>query len=266
MTHLLTHRILPSTLLLVLAAAGCATDDRPANVLAASRLDGDAPVGEGGLLVYSWLPDCETFGLRIDGNDLIWEGDDGWHYADFLGVGNGLGAWLPAGGHQIEIIDDDGNVVASTAADVPDDPLGNLYTQTFFWSEEGHARSWTFVPSLAPDPDVVSIDLKSTVAEPVVIERCVGSFDPQPCEPVATVAAGGEWHSTMPVGPSSADGVGEIYLQARLVGSSVTSELGSTRPEACREQGYFLPAEIMTFTGPGATPDMRAVAPQPTCY
>jgi len=257
--------LLPS--LLLLAAAGCVTDDRPANVIAASRLDGAAPGGEGGLIVSSWVDDGIGDRLRIDGMYVIGEMDDGWEYARFLGVGNGIGAWLPAGAHQIEIVDDDGNAVASAAVDVAADPsFGGFYSETFVWGPRGGATSWSFVPDVAPDPDVVTFDVRNAAAEPFVVERCIGSYDTPPCEPIATIPAGGEWNAALPLGPSTPDGVGEVYLQGRLEGSPIASWSGSTRPEACRQQGFYLPAEIIQMRGPGATPDMRVVSAQPTCF
>lgn len=253
--------LIPSTLLAL--AAGCTTDVRPTQTLVASRLDAAPPPGQGLLVASSFLtePTRDGLRLRVDGLDVVWESDTGWEFARYLGEGNGLGVLLAAGGHLVEVVDDDDQVVASAAVDVPGAaaPGDDAYAWAFLHGERGQAAAWTFAPAATADPDATRFVFHSAASEPIAVERCVASWGPHACEVVATIAPGATDEVMLPVGPSSTGGVGEVYLQVRRGASAFY--VGASTAAACRQQGVYLPAAL----GVARPGDAGVLGAQPTC-
>lgn len=224
---------------LVTVAPACATtDERPANVLIAG-LDGpgNAP-GNGHLMVHDWLPlsGAGHDRLRIDGHDVIMETDTGWDYVEFLDRGYSVGIPLPGGGHQLEILDSAGNVRASGAATVatrPDDATYRVLTSAFVW---GATDVWQAPPVSQPAPDTIRVAVRSLLAEPLKILRCVA---PAPCNVLATLAPGGTYEQTLP--SEDGDLIGEFVSDP-----NTKAILGSLRfrDDGCTSNDTFLPGDL----------------------
>jgi hypothetical protein len=176
-----SHR---SVSLLVVLVTGCATEERPANTL----LETSSPAeGDSWLFIRNFLPESEVpypNRVRVDGADMIIELDDGWEYSRFTTIGSGLGTGVPPGSHLVEILDLDGQQLVSATAEVVADPY--IQSTTFIW---GAHDAWSHVPDRPVATDAANVEIQSSLAVPVAVERCVDAT----CEVLGTIPPGGHF-------------------------------------------------------------------------
>jgi len=175
-------------------AGGCATDGVPIDGIVIQPLSEAGPDGSGALAVTSYVapPTGEGLRIRINGEYLIWEMDDGYQYAEISEPGAAVGAWLPVGSYTVELVDRKGAVwVTAPPVAVYDQHLAfdPEETAVFFYGPRATAQAWTVDPT-PHDSDASTIELRvrNILDEPVVVQRCGAGG----CTAVATVAAGTE--------------------------------------------------------------------------
>jgi hypothetical protein len=205
---------------LLVAAAGCSPQRLSINDVMVVRgpvTDGDgSPSGDGSILIqFDMSSTTGAMRLRLNGKFLAYDaGDAGLVYVQTglsqtdtgYYVGGGYGTALPAGSYVVELVDPDGQVVATShPAQVSPNPEGlsnpDLTTVIAFFGTSPNFLSENFEPfPRDDDPTTEEVIVRNAIDSQITIEHCVAlSSDNTSCTALGTLEAGAETRLTLPI-------------------------------------------------------------------
>jgi hypothetical protein len=220
--------VIPFTL--VVASAACSTETLENQHIFANPIDGGDSSTLGWLMVESHLPmpEGQALHVRLNGRDLIWGPEDP-TFVEILDEGGGLGALIPVGDYEVQLVDRDGKVW-TTAGPVqvlpPPAKLPSFHRQSFLRLYGDAANPTAFIHAPIPaDEDEETSDLTVRNArasgQDIELQRCVTTAvdgsNPD-CEVIGHVAAGDTWTGSIAVSHAAYPFVGEAWVGVRGCG------------------------------------------------
>jgi len=225
--------VVPFTL--VVASAACSTETLENHHIFTAPASGEAGCGFGLLMIQAHLPipEGQALRVRLNGRDLIWGPEDP-TFAEIFDEGGGVGALVPVGDYEVQVLDRDGTVW-TTVGPVPVLPppvkLPSFDRTSFLrlYGEPGNPTAFIHAPMPA-DEDEETSDLTvrngRASGRAIELQRCVNTAidgSSPACEVIGHVAAGDTWTGSLAVSHAAYPFVGEAWVGVKDYGEGSES-------------------------------------------